>query len=199
MAISREAKIILSVAIIGAVMYYYRQRSVEHMDVTNFVPAPGLAQVLGDIKCYPGADAGICRAECALDPLCVAYSADGPDLFGNPKKCCTKSKLDTIIAGANSTLFSPKGGIIQNPDVRGWSVKTSTDIGGSDLACYSGSSGGSVTLAQARCAIDPKCQSVVYVQPSAGGGWASNGGSCAKSTASGTNANNNVTLYSKPT
>ena len=191
--------LITGVIVILGLLYLKKRRNtsnVEKMSVTNFVAAPGLTQSGSNIKCYPGADANVCRAECALDDSCVAYSADGPSgLNSLTKTCCTKNKLDNIVAAANSTLFSPAGGVIKNPDVMGWNIQAGKDIGGSDLACYTG-----VTQArcQAQCAIDNACQAYNYVQGSQGGSWA-NSGCCKKSTASGVGNNSNVTLWTKPT
>ena len=194
---------VLIAGVVLVIGYFYlknKQSSsssgVEKMSVTNFVAAPGLTQSGSNIKCYPGADANICRAECAADSGCVAYSADGPSASNNATKtCCTKSKLDNIVAAANSTLFSPAGVVIKNPDVMGWNSQAGKDIPGSDLACYTG-----VTQAkcQAQCAIDNACQAYVYVQGSQGGSW-SNAGCCKKSVTSGISNNSNVTLWTKPT
>ena len=170
-------------------------QNVEKMSVTNFVAAPGITQSGSTIKCYPNVDTETCRSACNSDSTCVAYSADGPtSANGNQKQCCTYSKLDNIVAAAYSTLFSPSGGTIKNPGVMGWNISPSTDLGGSDIACYTGVN---QSKAQAQCATDPNCKAYVYVAPSAGGNWAT-GGACLKNTTSGSSQNNNVTLWTKP-
>lgn len=191
---------ITGILIAGLAFYYWnKQRSsvrIEKMSVTNFVAAPGLKQSGSVIKCYPGEDFNVCRAECAADATCVAYSADGPSAFNNmTKQCCTHSKLDTIVAASNSTLFSPAGGVIKNPDVMGYKINPSTDLGGSDIACYTGVN---QSRCQAQCATDANCKGYVYVQPSSGSNWAG-GGCCVKSTAAGGVSNPNVTLWTKAT
>lgn len=190
--------LLFGVVLVMGFLYLRRQQrthELEKMSVTNFVAAPGLGQSGSDIKCYPGADANVCRAECAADNSCVAYVANGPSGFSPTKTCCTKSKLDNITASVNSTLFSAGGDVIKNPDVVGWNIQTGKDIAGRDIACYTG---GTQSRCQAQCAVNSACQAYNYIQPSQGGDW-QNAGCCLKMTNVGISNNNNVTLWTKPT